>query len=1828
MSSDKLLTRLAKFGRVAERRSISNRPKSCKVRRMAFERLENRRLFVADLVHFLTAEHVDINLQRVGSEWAIGPRNSDEVPPIQYANDEAVMYVGEPAKGIRPGGTVFDFTGASVGGDFYVLPMTQNLDLLYLGFAAYGLVGSDIDRYNAAPESKGRVVSTQALNWAKTTLADVRHENPNGTIGTGHFSIWQNGPVGVPSVFMASYNDNVANSNANGLDTTDGISADDALWLTRGSHLHYNFGFTQPGRYEVDLKLSAYFGDDNLTTPNIAGFSQSEDITLYFSVMSAGQLQFDASSYSVNEGAGTASINVVRVGGSDGRLTVNYTTANGTATAGNDYTTTSGTLEFLDGETTKSILVPILEDSTDESNETVNLTLSSIEPQNLNDYLIDVEGDANGLFGSVTNAVLTILDNDEPANTAPTISDVSDQSTDEDTPTGAIAFTIGDAQTATSLLNLSSASSNTALVPNANIAFGGSGANRHVIITPAANQFGTSTITLTVTDAGGLSASDTFLLTVNSINDAPTISLISGAGVDANGNLVMNEDGNVTVNFTVNDIETTNLPSNAVTGTRTNTTLFSSIGTGTSSRLRLQGGPGAARTLQVRPVANLSGTSDVTLTVTDGSLTASRTFTITVNSVWDAPTVRADNLLAIPGKTSTFDLLRNDTIVPEPGQSFSLHSFTQPSNGALVLGEVAGTLRYTPSSGFNGSDQFSYSVVDNTGVTASGIGYIRVADRWNLAPVHTDIRTNYVDGQWIMETHADMAFGSPNAGGVSNPTILDWDETVFFANPLSIITLPTTLDPVAFSFIGAAPGANVWNLPQSQNSAVVWPGLSTESIAAGIFASYTPVGDPRVTANAEWIRYEMVGFRAPAGANFSGYDSGTGGGPRVWFDSIDGLNGVPESTHGANVSDTFWITRNSHAHLNWMFTHAGRYEIDIQTKAFVNQGGTLVEVVSPVNTLHFDVNELQTGSPMKEAAPRLNNDSITIQEDSGATLIASLANDSGSPDALEVLSITSISTASHGTVAISPNNKSLLYTPNLNFTGSDSFTYTVTDEHGGVATAVVNVIVTPVNDEPIALADAFSVLTGSMLRGNVLLNDSDIDGDSLSAIPVSGVSNGTLSLNGDGTFQYIPGPTFNGTDSFTYRVSDGTVQGAITTVTITSSIRPEFVDVLTSGHADIGVNFTGGTWDLHIHQHEPDTEYEPDEALLYVGIDAQTIRNSDASYDFLGVPAGSTVYILPDIENTNLLFLGIGGEELGQGLLSGDVATLRLASVSGPGEFSVWQSGLTPTTPNLKMATSNGIDASDVFEVAAGSHSHANFAFTQMGLYEVTFVAFGEDSSGNAINSGTVTYHFQVGNQPVVLTSDNGTLTGEVQSTIVNTGTWADPELNSFSVVLTASHGTVVKNNDGTWAWSYVPPVYQNNVPVTITANDGVSSSTVMFNMTANTFAAGRSVFYNNATGENLSSAGAANNAIDPSKTVLRTPGAISTFANYTNYSRGLNGLIVDIAGLPTTVTNANMLASLLFAHWNAISAGGFAALPVAAVPTVTILSNSGVGGSARIKITFPNNTLQNTWLRVTVLANTTTGLAVNDVFYFGNVIGEVNAGNTQTRLRVNATDTGAVRSNQSTAANSASVTNIYDVNRDGRVNATDTGIVRSNQQTAGIVAPITFPAGTPPARARPTGTPPTGTPPTGTPPVGAPPEGERPGNGNAENESNGGPSPFGLGALVAPGVLSSTSESKKSNSVSTIESDKLKSLDGDTISRVLVENTVPKEGNSVEFTIAAFAPSSRKTKSSDRLDLRLNDDFFSSFDGDEPFLSIQDSQKHRWCDVKTKTADDADFRR
>src|SRR5882672_9137914 len=126
-----------------------------------------------------------------------------------------------------------------------------------------------------------------------------------------------------------------------------------------------------------------------------------------------------------------------------------------------------------------------------------------------------------------------ILLDDEPigsnpgVNSPPTITSIANQTTPVSTAIGPVSFTVGDAETNASNLVLTGASSNTSVVPNANIVFGGSGSNRTVTITPASNQSGSTTITITVND-GLLSTNRSFLLTISPVNDAPVVALPAG----------------------------------------------------------------------------------------------------------------------------------------------------------------------------------------------------------------------------------------------------------------------------------------------------------------------------------------------------------------------------------------------------------------------------------------------------------------------------------------------------------------------------------------------------------------------------------------------------------------------------------------------------------------------------------------------------------------------------------------------------------------------------------------------------------------------------------------------------------------------------------------------------------------------------------------------------------------------------------------------------------------------------------------------------------------------------------------------------------------------------------------------------------------------------------------------------------------------------------------------------------------------------------------------------------------------------------------------------
>ena len=120
--------------------------------------------------------------------------------------------------------------------------------------------------------------------------------------------------------------------------------------------------------------------------------------------------------------------------------------------------------------------------------------------------------------------------------TAPTISAIGNVTIAEDGATSPIGFTVGDAESSASSLVVSATSSNTALVPNTTAALtvGGSGASRTLVVTPAANQNGSATITVVVSD-GGLTASRTFTLTVTSVNDPPVVSRTPASATVAPG---------------------------------------------------------------------------------------------------------------------------------------------------------------------------------------------------------------------------------------------------------------------------------------------------------------------------------------------------------------------------------------------------------------------------------------------------------------------------------------------------------------------------------------------------------------------------------------------------------------------------------------------------------------------------------------------------------------------------------------------------------------------------------------------------------------------------------------------------------------------------------------------------------------------------------------------------------------------------------------------------------------------------------------------------------------------------------------------------------------------------------------------------------------------------------------------------------------------------------------------------------------------------------------------------------------------------------------------
>lgn len=329
-------------------------------------------------------------------------------------------------------------------------------------------------------------------------------------------------------------------------------------------------------------------------------------------------------------------------------------------------------------------------------------------------------------------------------------------------------------------------------------------------------------------------------------------------------------------------------------------------------------------------------------------------------------------------------------------------------------------------------------------------------------------------------------------------------------------------------------------------------------------------------------------------------------------------------------------------------------------------------------------------------------------------------------------------------------------------------------------------------------------------------------------------------------------------------------------------------------------------------------------------------------------------------------------------------------------------------------------------------------------------IALRVTDNGTPAKNAVVSTSFQVANVPPAVNASVAQVAGNVLTTLSNTGTWSD--VAADTVTLAASLGSVVKNVDGTWDWSLRPSQRLVNQVVTLTATDedgGVTN--VTFTVNALTAVTNQRVFYN---GSAYESNGGLVAALDTGKSLLRSQSTsqVTTFANISNYVLGINGLILDVAGLVGT----NLTASDFVLRKSPSGVSGVvnpSTWPLAPNPNVISITPGNSTTAARVVLEWPDNAIQNAWLQIIIKANANTGLVDRAVFYVGHALGEVDGA---APYRVTTNDVGLVRSAVSNAI--VSVADSRDIDKDRRITTQDVGALRARVSNTVLIGNITVP--------------------------------------------------------------------------------------------------------------------------------------------------------------------------
>lgn len=771
------------------------------------------------------------------------------------------------------------------------------------------------------------------------------------------------------------------------------------------------------------------------------------------------------------------------------------------------------------------------------------------------------------------------------------------------------------------------------------------------------------------------------------------------------------------------------------------------------------------------PAAGYLGTDSFIYTATDGSSSSGlAAVTIHVGDGNHKPVAGNDSYATDEDAALTIagpGILANDS--DADGDALAIMAGS-PLHGTLAM-NADGSFTYTPEAGFSGLDGFSYFV--NDGTADSDVATVSIAvSAVNDNPVS-------VNDEYTIDEDATLTVAPP--GVLGNDTDPDSDPLA------AILVAPPQHGALALNADGSLEYTPSENFNGMDGFSYLAGDGTGQSEVASVTVNVMPVSDAPTAADDVYVTDEEVSLTIAAPGVLSNDADADG-------DAITAaiLSGPANGTVTVNADGSFAYTPN-----------AGFSGVD--TFAYQASDGALASAAA---TVTINVNALND-------APDAVDDAFTIAEDGTLSLdIAGgvLANDTD-PDG-DALLAALVSGPANGTVNLAADG-SLTYTPNANFNGTDSFTYSAGD--GGLSDeATVSITVTPENDLPLAVADGFTTTEDTVLSigsSGVLSNDSDGDGDSLTALLVSGPANGSVAVNADGSFSYAPNANFAGEDTFVYAASDGTA-AVEATVTITVTAVPDdptaTADAYSTGE-DVVLTVNADTGVLC-------NDIDP----MGGALTAELVTGPEHGSVTLN-PDGSFGYT-PEANwhgTVSFSYRAIGGDGEAASTATITVQPLNDAPVAGDDEFAAGNNP-SQTFTDTVLANDSDIDGDALSASLIEGPDHGSVTLATDGTFvytpeegfhgDVTFQYQLSDGLANS-NVATVKLHVNPSETPPANTrpaaaNDSFTVTAGATLEIAAAGVLAN-DLDAEGAALTASlfssplHGSLAFNADG--SFSYTP---------------------------------------------------------------------------------------------------------------------------------------------------------------------------------------------------------------------------------------------------------------------------------------------------------------------------------------------------------------------------------------------------------------------------------------